>query len=78
MEIRPLTGLLGAEIHGVDLRAPECFAAIYDAFAKYSVIVLRGQTITPDDHLAFARRFGPINVNRFLRRSTPIPRLQSF
>jgi taurine dioxygenase len=65
MHVQPLTGLLGAEITGADLRDSEQFDAIRDAFAKHSVIVLRGQTITPDDHLAFARRFGSINVNRF-------------
>lgn len=67
MDILPLTGSLGAEIIGADVRRAEDFDAIFAAFAKYSVIVLRGQTITPDDHLAFARRFGPINVNRFFK-----------
>lgn len=67
MHIQPLTGALGAEIHGADLRQPEQFSAIQDAFAQYSVIVLRAQQITPDDHIAFASRFGQINVNRFFR-----------
>ncbi len=67
MDILPLTGSLGAEIIGADVRRAEDFDTIFAAFAKYSVIVLRGQTITPDDHLAFARRFGPINVNRFFK-----------
>ena len=67
MDIRPLTGGLGAEIHGADIRNAEDFEAIRDAFATYSVIVLRDQTASPDDHLAFARRFGPINVNRFFK-----------
>jgi taurine dioxygenase len=57
--------MLGAEIFDADLRDPNQVPAIRDAFTKYSVITLRGQTITPDDHLTFARRFGPINVNRF-------------
>ncbi|MFC3616601.1 TauD/TfdA dioxygenase family protein [Lutimaribacter marinistellae] len=67
MQITPLTGGLGAEIHGADVRRDEDFADIEAAFAEHAVIVLRGQTITPDDHLAFARRFGPINVNRFFK-----------
>lgn len=67
MQITPLTGLLGAEITGADLRDPDQFEDIRAAFVRYSVIVLRDQTITPDDHLAFARRFGPINVNRFFK-----------
>ena len=44
--------------------------AISDAQAAYGVVFLRGQTLTPDHQLAAARRFGPINVNRFF---TPVP-----
>lgn len=67
MDIRPLTGGLGAEIFGADVRDGAQFAEIQAAFAEYSVIVLRGQNIGPEDHLDFARRFGPINVNRFFK-----------
>ncbi len=67
MDIRPLTGHFGAEIFGADMRDPAQFEAIKAAFTQYSVIKLAGQSITPDDHLAFARRWGDINVNRFFR-----------
>jgi len=67
MQIKPLTGGLGAEIFGVDITHPDVFDEIFAAFAKYSVIVLRGQTVNPEGHLAFARRFGKINVNRFFQ-----------
>ncbi|ATF17845.1 TauD/TfdA dioxygenase family protein [Phaeobacter gallaeciensis] len=67
MDIKPLTGGLGAEIFGADVTDGAQFAEIKAAFAKYSVIVLRGQNIAPEDHLDFARRFGPINVNRFFK-----------
>lgn len=67
MEIKPLTGGLGAEIVGADIRREDQFDAINTAFAEYSVIVLRGQSVSPQEHLSFARRFGPINVNRFFK-----------
>ncbi len=67
MQIVPFTGQIGAEIFGADVRDPSQFATIHDAFARYSVIILRGQTISPEDHLSFARRFGDINVNRFFK-----------
>lgn len=67
MQIKPLTGALGAEILGADIRDPASFDAIHQAFADHSVIVIRNQDISPDDHLAFARRFGDINVNRFFK-----------
>ena len=67
MEVKPLTGGLGAEIVGADIRREDQFDAIMSAFAKYSVIALRGQSVSPQEHLTFARRFGPINVNRFFK-----------
>lgn len=75
MEIRKLTGLFGAEITGTDLRDPSQFDAIRGAFVEHSVIVLRRQTITPEDHLAFARRFGPININRFFKALNSHPEI---
>lgn len=65
MEIIPLTGGLGAEIFGADLKQDDQFAEIQAAFADYSVISIRDQSLSPEDHLRFARRWGPINVNRF-------------
>ncbi|WZK89599.1 TauD/TfdA family dioxygenase [Aliisedimentitalea scapharcae] len=71
MQISPLTGGLGAELHGADIRDPAHFDPIAQAFATHSVIVIRDQTdVTPEDHLTFARQFGTINVNRFF---TPVP-----
>ena len=67
MDIKPLTGGLGAEILGADIRDPGQFDAIRDAFATYSVITIRAQSITPEQHLTFAQQFGPINVNRFFK-----------
>jgi len=70
LEIRPLGPALGAEIGGVDIAAgidDQQFAELRRAFAEYAVIFLRDQRITPDEHIAFARRWGEINVNRFFR-----------
>ena len=72
MEIRPISGALGAEIFGVDLAAgvnDETFDRIRGAFLDHGVIVVRDQNLTPEQHLAAARRFGKINVNRFF---TPV------
>lgn len=67
-EIRPITSHLGAEIADVDLSQPlenEAFDAIYDAFNRHSVLVFRGQELTPEQHIAFSRRFGPLMVHVF-------------
>ena len=73
MEIKPLTGALGAEVIGADISQADQFDALHAAFAEHSVLVFRSQTCTPDDHLAFAQRFGPINVNRFFKAAPENP-----
>ena len=72
MKTTPIESGCGAEIEGVDLKAmsDDEVAAIADAQAAYGVVFFRGQTLTADDQLAAAQRFGPINVNRFF---TPVP-----
>ncbi len=68
MDIRPLTSDIGAEIFGVDLRNnldDATVGEIRQALLDHLVVFFRDQTITPDQHLAFARRFGPINVAPF-------------
>jgi len=75
MKIKPLTGYLGAEITDTDIRDPAEFNAIREAFIRHSIIVIRNQQATPDDHLDFARRFGPINVNRFFKKLETHPEI---
>ena len=65
MQIKPLTGGLGAEILGADVRDPAQFGAIFQAFTDHAVIAIRDQDISPDEQIAFAERIGTINVNRF-------------
>ena len=70
LDIRPLAGALGAEVLGVDLSrrlGNSDFAAIRDAFHDHGVIFFRDQELTPEQHIAFARRWGDINVNRFFK-----------
>lgn len=66
MQITSLDGA-GAEITGVDIRqlSEAEFDAIRQTYADHGVIFFRDQALTEDDHIAFARRFGPININRF-------------
>ena len=61
LDIRPIAGALGAEISGVDLSQPLSDATIKDirqALLDHLVIFFRDQDITPDQQLAFAKRFG--------------------
>ncbi len=70
IDVVPMSSALGAEIRGVDLRtemSDRQFGEIRQAFADHSVIVLRDQDLAPEHHIAFAQRWGTININRFFR-----------
>lgn len=66
IDIHKVSANIGAEIHGVDLSLPlddgSC-GEIRDALNEHGVIFFRDQTITPDHHLDFARRFGEIDID---------------
>src|SRR5262249_56582199 len=64
--IRSLGPIAATEISGVDLAQPldePTFAKIEAAFDRNGVIVIRDQKITPAQQMAFARRFGEIELN---------------
>ncbi|MGQ0654246.1 MAG: TauD/TfdA dioxygenase family protein [Betaproteobacteria bacterium] len=60
MEIRRIAGALGAEIHGVDLaKASDAdIAFVRKAWLEHLVVFFRGQDLTPEAFMAFARRIG--------------------
>lgn len=68
-DVRPTSGALGAEILGIDLAKPlsqDERDEIREALNDHGVIFFRDQKLTPEEHLAFAGRFAPVNINRFI------------
>lgn len=65
IHIEPLTGALGAEIRGVQVRDLDdaAFAQIERALYEFGAIFFRDQEITHADQIAFARRFGELEVH---------------
>lgn len=60
-ELHPMGPLIGAEIHGVDLREPvseQVHRELHRALLEYKVIFFRDQAISREQHLAFARLWG--------------------
>lgn len=69
IEVDPLTPTIGAEIRGVDLREPLSdaeVARIEQALHDHLVIFFRDQDITPEQHVAFGRRFGELCYPPFM------------
>jgi taurine dioxygenase len=69
LEANRIAGALGAEIEGVDLSRDlpdEVLAEIRAALLEHCVIFFRNQSLTPDQQLAFARRWGEIHLHPFM------------
>ena len=65
-EVRPFNAPVGAEIIGLDISKPisaEDFKRIHQAHLDHHVLVFRGQRITPQEHIDFSRRFGPLEIH---------------
>jgi alpha-ketoglutarate-dependent 2,4-dichlorophenoxyacetate dioxygenase len=65
--VNPLHPHIGAEVSGIDAAAPldhETLAELWRAIDRYSVLVLKRQSITDAQLKAFAVRFGELEVPR--------------
>jgi alpha-ketoglutarate-dependent 2,4-dichlorophenoxyacetate dioxygenase len=63
LSVYPVTPSFVAEIGDVDLSQPldsATLQAVRDAFAAYAVLIFPGQTLTVQQHLDFAKNFGPL------------------
>jgi alpha-ketoglutarate-dependent taurine dioxygenase len=65
--VTPLAPACGAEISGIDLTRPlpdAAIGAIKDAWARYLVLMFRGQKLSQDDQLRFASYFGELGSRK--------------
>ncbi len=63
VELRPLSPLIGTEVHGVDLSAPlsaQEIAVVRSALNERHVVFFRDQALTPETLVAFAAQFGTV------------------
>ncbi|MEY4361028.1 MAG: hypothetical protein RL391_334 [Actinomycetota bacterium] len=80
-DVKRLGATIGAEIHGVDITselAPPVIDEIRRALLAYKVIFFRNQPLTPERHVAFARRFGELEIHPFLPSNGGMPELVRF
>ncbi len=66
--ITPISPTIGAMVDGVDLRQPtdpETIAVLRQGLLDWKVLFWRDQDITTEQHLAFARHFGELEVHPF-------------
>ncbi|MEX2327121.1 MAG: TauD/TfdA family dioxygenase, partial [Pseudomonadales bacterium] len=62
MQIEKISAPLGARVMDIDVRQVDDsgWSQINDLFLEYHVLVFPGQTLTPEDQMAFASRWGPL------------------
>jgi taurine dioxygenase len=75
IKVEPIAGALGAEISGVDLGVLDdvTFAEIEAAWLQHLVVFFRNQAITPEQQIAFAKRFGEIHHHPFMKGMEAYP-----
>lgn len=74
--ITPQSPTIGAEVGGVDLTTElpdETIADIRRALLDWKVLFFRDQHVTTEQHLAFARRFGELEVHPFATNKPGYP-----
>lgn len=74
--LMPMTPTIGAEVEGVDLTRPldaRTVSALRQALLDWKVLFFRDQDITTEQHLAFARNFGDLEVHPFAPQKPGYP-----
>ena len=66
VRVRKVTPVIGAEIHGIDLRQPlgnEAFQVVHDALMENTVVFFRDQAMSHEQQMAFGRLFGTLHIH---------------
>ena len=76
--VRKLTGGCGAEVSGINLAkdlSNRQWDELRQVFFDEGVIFFRDQELTPEQHIAFARRWAPIDINKFFTAAPGYPEI---
>jgi len=79
--VRQLGATIGGIVSGVDLTQPlsdELVAELRRCLLDFKVLFFRNQPFTPEQHVAFARQFGDLEIHPFIPSNTSQPELVRF
>ena len=70
--VEPASGAIGAEVVGVDLREfdDDRIAELRRAWLDYKVLFFRDQQLTQEQHIAYGRAFGELEIHPFIENDT--------
>jgi len=77
MDVKLLSGALGAEISGVNLKdtSTENFKKINKLLLEHKVIFFRNQNITAEEQLSLAKHFGPLEKHVYVKGRENYPEI---
>ena len=77
MDVRLLSGALGADVQGVDLKdsSEKNFKVINNLLLEHKVIFFRNQNITTEEQIALAKRFGPLEKHIYVKGREKYPEI---
>ena len=77
MEVKLLSGALGAEIQDINLKevTSNNFKIINDLLLEHKVIFFRNQNITPEEQIKLAEFFGPIEEHAYVKGRKEYPQI---
>ncbi len=77
MNIKLLSGALGAEISGISLKdtSNENIKKINNLLLEHKVIFFRNQNITEEEHVALAEKFGPLETHAYVKGLSEHPEI---
>ena len=77
MEVKLLSGALGAEINGIDLKDTSLknFKKINNLLLEHKVIFFRNQNITAEEQLELGKHFGPLEKHVYVKGRKDYPEI---
>ena len=77
MDVKLLSGALGAEVSGINLKdsSEKNFKVINNLLLEHKVIFFRNQKITPEEQLALAKHFGPLETHAYVKGRDKYPKI---
>ena len=77
MKVKLLSGALGAEISGIDLKdsSKENYEIINNLLLEHKVIFFRNQNITEEEHISLAQNWGPLETHAYVKGLDKYPKI---
>ena len=79
LQIRPVAPTLGAEVRGIDVRniGDAEFEVVRDAFREHRLLVIKDQSLSPEELMAWGRRWGELLVHPLTPHIDGFPPVQA-